>query len=45
MFGPVFSLVKYKTDEEAINIANNTNYGLGASIMSKDIDKAEKMAA
>lgn len=45
IFGPVFSMVKYKNDEEAVKIANNTNYGLGGSIMSKDLDKAEKMAS
>ena len=43
-FGPLFSIFPYNNDNDAINIANDTKYGLGGSIWSKDIKKAEEMA-
>ena len=42
VFGPVALLKKFKTTEEAIQLANETPYGLGASIWG-DSDEAEKM--
>ena len=36
-FGPVFNIFKVKTRQEAINLANDTQFGLGASIFSKDV--------
>ena len=36
IFGPVFVLMKYKNDEEMVEIANDSNYGLGGTIISKD---------
>jgi len=44
IFGPVASIISYKTIEEAIELANDTPYGLGAAIFSKDIDRAERIA-
>ncbi|MBC7381637.1 MAG: NAD-dependent succinate-semialdehyde dehydrogenase [Bacteroidia bacterium] len=44
LFGPVISLYTFKTDEEAIAIANDTKYGLGASIYSQDLNRARAMA-
>jgi len=41
-FGPVFALIKVKNEEDAQRIANDTEYGLGGIIISKDIEKAEK---
>ncbi|KAG7532682.1 Aldehyde dehydrogenase domain [Arabidopsis thaliana x Arabidopsis arenosa] len=38
IFGPVMSLMKFKTVEEGIKCANNTKYGLAAGIVSQDID-------
>ncbi|XP_010527198.1 PREDICTED: aldehyde dehydrogenase family 2 member C4 [Tarenaya hassleriana] len=38
IFGPVMSLMKFKTVEEAIELANNTRYGLAAGVVSRDID-------
>lgn len=40
IFGPVLSVIRFKTLEQAIEIANNTLYGLSASVWTKDIDKA-----
>lgn len=44
MFGPVFCLFKFSSEDEAINLANDTNYGLGASIFTKNEEKGEKIA-
>ncbi|WP_413206954.1 aldehyde dehydrogenase family protein [Rhodospirillum sp. A1_3_36] len=45
IFGPVLSIMPYKTEEEAIEIANDTVYGLAAYIQSADIQHARKVAA
>src|SRR5699024_5433541 len=44
LFGPVASVIKVKNEEEAIKVANDSKYGLGASIWSKDKERAERMA-
>lgn len=44
LFGPVASMIKVKNEEEAIKVANDSLYGLGASIYSKDIENAERIA-
>ncbi|EXJ59878.1 NAD-dependent aldehyde dehydrogenase [Cladophialophora yegresii CBS 114405] len=43
-FGPIVPLLTFSTDEEAIEKANNTPYGLGASVWSGDIERAAKVA-
>jgi succinate-semialdehyde dehydrogenase/glutarate-semialdehyde dehydrogenase len=45
IFGPVASVITAKDAEEALQIANDTHYGLGASIWTSDTEKAESMAA
>lgn len=45
LFGPVVSVFYFKNDAEAISIANDTRFGLGASIYSKNLTRAEAMAA
>lgn len=44
MFGPVASVLKAENMEEAIFIANDTNYGLGASVWTKNLHNAEAIA-
>jgi acyl-CoA reductase-like NAD-dependent aldehyde dehydrogenase len=43
-FGPVTSLYPFDTIEEALELANDTEYGLSASIFTRDIDKALRFA-
>ncbi|MGD8748181.1 MAG: NAD-dependent succinate-semialdehyde dehydrogenase [Balneolaceae bacterium] len=45
LFGPVATVIKVKDEQEAIRVANDTDYGLGAAIFSGDIEHAEKIAA
>jgi len=44
-FGPVFALVKAKDEEEIVRIANDTEYGLGCSIISRDTSRAEELGS
>jgi aldehyde dehydrogenase (NAD+) len=44
IFGPVLSILSYDTVEEAIELANDTPYGLASYIQAKDIDKARETA-
>lgn len=43
-FGPVAAIIKVKDNRQAIKVAANTDYGLGASIISKDIEMAKSLA-
>jgi succinate-semialdehyde dehydrogenase/glutarate-semialdehyde dehydrogenase len=43
-FGPIASIIEAKDETEAVQLANDSRYGLGASIWTKDIDKAQLMA-
>ena len=40
IFGPVLSVTKFDSDEEALSIANDTLYGLGAGVWSRDGNRA-----
>ncbi len=44
IFGPVLSVVTVKDEEEALKIANDTSYGLAASLYTDDLNRAHRMA-
>ena len=43
-FGPLAAVITARTEEEAILLANNSRYGLGASIWTRDLEKGERLA-
>ena len=45
IFGPVISIIGYDTEEEAIEIGNDTEYGLAGYVHSQDIDHAREVAS
>jgi succinate-semialdehyde dehydrogenase / glutarate-semialdehyde dehydrogenase len=45
LFGPVASIISANDEEEAISIANDSIFGLGAAVFSKDLARAEEIAA
>ncbi len=45
IFGPVLSVLEYQDTEEAIKIANDTDYGLGGGVFTKDLNKAALTAS
>ena len=45
VFGPVFPIITFKTDEDAVKIVNASRYGLQAGIMTKSVDRAMRIAA
>jgi succinate-semialdehyde dehydrogenase/glutarate-semialdehyde dehydrogenase len=45
VFGPVLPIVSFKTEAEAIELANNTEYGLGSYLYTQDSHKAQRVAS
>ena len=45
VFGPVLSILKYETEEEAIAIANDTVYGLSGYVQSGSVEHARAVAS
>ena len=45
IFGPVVSVTTFKDDDEALSIANDTLYGLGAGVWSRDANRSTASAA
>jgi succinate-semialdehyde dehydrogenase/glutarate-semialdehyde dehydrogenase len=45
LFGPVAAIIEARNEAEAMKIANDTIYGLGGGIISKDRKRAEVLAA
>ncbi|MEN8115675.1 MAG: NAD-dependent succinate-semialdehyde dehydrogenase [Bacteroidota bacterium] len=44
LFGPVASVIRVKDDKEAIHVANDTEFGLGAAVFTSNIVKGENIA-
>ena len=44
VFGPFVVVVQFKDEEDALALANNTTYGLGSAVFTKDIVKAHRIA-
>lgn len=44
IFGPVLSVIPFDSEEEAIQLANDTNYGLGGGVWSRDIGRVHRVA-
>jgi aldehyde dehydrogenase (NAD+) len=45
IFGPVLCVITYETDEDAIRITNDTNFGLHAFVSGTDIERARRVAS
>jgi aldehyde dehydrogenase (NAD+)/betaine-aldehyde dehydrogenase len=45
VFGPFVTVITFRTDEEAIAIANGTDYGLGGGLWTRDLSRAHRTAA
>lgn len=45
VFGPVLPIMSFSTEDEALELANGTPYGLGARIVTEDTAKAQRMAS
>ena len=44
LFGPVASIIKAKDEQDAVRIANDTIFGLGAAVFTKDLARGERLA-
>jgi betaine-aldehyde dehydrogenase len=44
IFGPVLSVATFQTEDEAVALANNSEFGLAAAVMSSDTERAERVA-
>ncbi|HEY5132670.1 MAG TPA: NAD-dependent succinate-semialdehyde dehydrogenase [Candidatus Krumholzibacteriaceae bacterium] len=45
LFGPVAAVITVKDEEEAIRVANDTSFGLGAAVFTLDLERGERIAA
>lgn len=44
VFGPVVAIRRFATEEEAVRVANDSEYGLAGAVMSKDLERCERVA-
>ncbi len=44
VFGPIAPVISVKSEDEAVSVANDTQYGLGAAIWGRDIERAQRVA-
>jgi 4-(gamma-glutamylamino)butanal dehydrogenase len=44
IFGPVLCVIPFSSEEEAVALANDTNYGLAASLYTRDLNRAHRVA-
>ena len=45
IFGPVGVMVKFKTEDEVVKMANATSYGLSSDVFTKNLDRALRIAS
>ena len=45
VFGPVLVVVPFGTEEAALRLGNDTEYGLGSLVFSKDLERAQRVAS
>ena len=45
LFGPVAAVIRVDSEEEAIAVANDTRFGLGAAVFTRDLERGERIAA
>jgi aminomuconate-semialdehyde/2-hydroxymuconate-6-semialdehyde dehydrogenase len=45
VFGPVLTIQHFSTEEQALEMANNTRFGLAATLVTGDLDRAERVSA
>jgi aldehyde dehydrogenase (NAD+) len=45
IFGPVLSVITYETEDDAVRIANDSNYGLHAAVLGTDVERARRLAS